>query len=604
MKAFFLALLLSVAVTSLAQRGFNYQGYATDNGVALKAHQIGLRISILEGTIDGQVVFSETHTVTTSSQGVFSIVIGSGIAEGNTFESIDWSKGEKFIKTEIDPTATGSYALSTVSQLVAVPYALYAENVKNADKDSTNEIQTLTRVDNKIILSKGGEVSVDDADASLTNELQTLSLNGDTLTLSQGNAIKLPAGGSLSDVENSRFQMGDLKSLDNNFENLVRLGPVSDGVLRTFQTSDGNFYLQDETSVRYVTSSGVENWKLSPIVPKGGCSADFSELSALRSTMSNDLLIVALRKYSNPTVVAGVTLPAGEYILFLNITQAGSIGLTRAVPFNGGFYCFNQSKTIQDSNGNFWLSLSGGLAEADPDIFVDGNAVDVTFGERPGLILKFDQAGNYQGYYTQFKTIEDMTEGANGDLLIACSDFDYWVSKPTSVIRINSLLQPDSLFTHGNNSKIRYSNNKIYVLSHISGPEILDAQAAGLFKFDYTGNLETAVSMTSPYPTSCLEMQLVNDRVVILSKCAASQGYLTIGDIYFRSSPFVMDIAMASGEVQNLFTLKTIGSWNAGLDLHKGSSNDVFIAFQIFVPFYNKGVKQAPGIYIVNYLVE
>ena len=41
---------------------------------------------------------------------------------------IDWSKGPYFLKTETDPTGGIKYDLITTSQLLSVPYALYAGN--------------------------------------------------------------------------------------------------------------------------------------------------------------------------------------------------------------------------------------------------------------------------------------------------------------------------------------------------------------------------------------------------------------------------------------------------------------------------------------------
>jgi len=47
------------------------------------------------------------------------------------------------------------------SQLLSVPYALYAEktgNVNDADADSTNELQTLSVIGNDLTISSGNTV--------------------------------------------------------------------------------------------------------------------------------------------------------------------------------------------------------------------------------------------------------------------------------------------------------------------------------------------------------------------------------------------------------------------------------------------------------------
>jgi len=59
--------------------------------------------------------------------------------------------------------------------------------VDDADADASNEIQTLSKLGNKVSLSNGGGSftdAVDDADASTTNEIQHLSLVNDKISLS------------------------------------------------------------------------------------------------------------------------------------------------------------------------------------------------------------------------------------------------------------------------------------------------------------------------------------------------------------------------------------------------------------------------------------
>ncbi|WAC02029.1 hypothetical protein N7U66_19830 [Lacinutrix neustonica] len=45
-----------------------------------------------------------------------------------TFSTIDWSTGLYFIQTEVDPTGGTAYTITGASQLLSVPYALYAKN--------------------------------------------------------------------------------------------------------------------------------------------------------------------------------------------------------------------------------------------------------------------------------------------------------------------------------------------------------------------------------------------------------------------------------------------------------------------------------------------
>jgi hypothetical protein len=61
-----------------------------------------------------------------------SIEIGTGTIVSGTFASIDWANGPYFIKIETDPAGGTTYTITGTSQLLSVPYALYAANAGTA----------------------------------------------------------------------------------------------------------------------------------------------------------------------------------------------------------------------------------------------------------------------------------------------------------------------------------------------------------------------------------------------------------------------------------------------------------------------------------------
>src|ERR1700712_4215512 len=87
-----------------APNKFNYQGIARNsNGSPMAAQNIALRISILDGGTTGIIVYTETQNATTNNYGLYNIAIGGGIIIAGSFNNINWSTGNKFIKVEIDP---------------------------------------------------------------------------------------------------------------------------------------------------------------------------------------------------------------------------------------------------------------------------------------------------------------------------------------------------------------------------------------------------------------------------------------------------------------------------------------------------------------------
>ena len=125
-----LTLSLSYFLTSFAQapQKFNYQGVARDNsGNVLPNQNIGLRLSIRQGTPTGTIVYRETHSASTYQFGLFDIEAGGGTVISGVFSSINWSSGPYFFQTEMDASGGTNYLNLGTSQLLSVPYALYAE---------------------------------------------------------------------------------------------------------------------------------------------------------------------------------------------------------------------------------------------------------------------------------------------------------------------------------------------------------------------------------------------------------------------------------------------------------------------------------------------
>ncbi len=117
------------AATAQAPPVINYQGIARNPaGNAITFKNIKLRLSIHDGTATGAVVYSETRAIQTNAFGLFTVGIGSTGAESatGTITSVNWGSGSKFLQVEIDPEGGNSFTSMGTSQLLSVPYALFA----------------------------------------------------------------------------------------------------------------------------------------------------------------------------------------------------------------------------------------------------------------------------------------------------------------------------------------------------------------------------------------------------------------------------------------------------------------------------------------------
>jgi len=81
-------------------------------------------------------VFSETHYVPTDDLGQVNLVIGTGTATTGTFSTINWGTGNYYLGIELN--VGGGYVAMGTTQLLSVPYALYANSAGNSQSATPN----------------------------------------------------------------------------------------------------------------------------------------------------------------------------------------------------------------------------------------------------------------------------------------------------------------------------------------------------------------------------------------------------------------------------------------------------------------------------------
>jgi hypothetical protein len=135
MKKFLLSLftILAIVLTTYGQapEGFKYQAVVRDASSSILVNRsIGIRLTIQQGAAGGAAVYTETFATTTNGYGLVSLEIGTGITTDD-FTTIDWANGSYSIETAIDASGGTNYSVMGTSQLMSVPYALYAKNSGN-----------------------------------------------------------------------------------------------------------------------------------------------------------------------------------------------------------------------------------------------------------------------------------------------------------------------------------------------------------------------------------------------------------------------------------------------------------------------------------------
>jgi hypothetical protein len=124
-------LLLSENIWAQAPQKMTYQAVIRNSSNALiLSSPIGIKVSVLQGSANGTVSYSETQIQNTNINGLVSLEIGMGTPVIGTFSNINWANGPYFIQTEVDPSGGSNYSVLGVTELISVPYALYSANAQ------------------------------------------------------------------------------------------------------------------------------------------------------------------------------------------------------------------------------------------------------------------------------------------------------------------------------------------------------------------------------------------------------------------------------------------------------------------------------------------
>lgn len=134
MKNIFFFLFSFIALVSLAQppQSFNYQAVARNGqGNEIANQNVLVRFTIRDAQAGGNLLYQETHAKTTNQFGLFTAAVGSGSPSSGSpaFTTINWGAGNRYLQVELDVTGVGNaFSDMGTSQLLSVPYALYAAN--------------------------------------------------------------------------------------------------------------------------------------------------------------------------------------------------------------------------------------------------------------------------------------------------------------------------------------------------------------------------------------------------------------------------------------------------------------------------------------------
>ena len=129
----FAFLAITAVLFAQAPQSFRYQLVVRAADGSIVANKtVKFKISILQDNATGSVAYCETHTAATGISGEATLTIGTGTPVTNTFAAISWATHSHFLKVELDATGGTNYIFYNTSEILSVPYAMYAGNIDGA----------------------------------------------------------------------------------------------------------------------------------------------------------------------------------------------------------------------------------------------------------------------------------------------------------------------------------------------------------------------------------------------------------------------------------------------------------------------------------------
>ena len=114
--------------TSPPPNAFKYQAIVRDyRGDPQAGINVSFQVTIKESSCTGTSVYQETFNVTTNDYGLVNLSIGNGTTTSGTFSTISWGGFHHYIDVAMDINGLTDFTPMSCTQLLSVPYALYAK---------------------------------------------------------------------------------------------------------------------------------------------------------------------------------------------------------------------------------------------------------------------------------------------------------------------------------------------------------------------------------------------------------------------------------------------------------------------------------------------
>lgn len=386
MKLFtFLLVFCTYALQLLGQappETFNYSGAARDgSGNPLSEETIGVEFSILESSASGTVVYREQHTILTDISGVFNLGIGLGSVQEGVFNTISWGENSYFLKVGIDPAGGTSYTTTGVTQLLSVPYALYAKKAGGVSGGLKPVVDVLrnngyeyfdsnVKIDLEgIVYSEGSSEVTESGIVWSENPNPTISDNKVIYGIGGGwfqGDLSVPLSGK-QDIYYRAFALNENGASYSNRDHIASLNPLNANF--DFDSISSNTFII-KLGVNYVNPSG------------GGYKAQICWDTIPNSRNPLGCTVLGLYGVTAPGyygITVGSLLPSTTYYFSPQIAYSGTIITGDGVTSNNSYYYGEEVSVTTDTLSTIHEGMYVGVITQKSINTIDSSFVDTAY---------------------------------------------------------------------------------------------------------------------------------------------------------------------------------------------------------------------------------